>query len=89
MSSANCKKWLYSGAAIFIVSIPAGIVGAIWGISSSFDALKTNESAGIDAVRGGIEAALYSTVFFTITGLIGLAFLMIGVYKMRKFKSLK
>ena len=89
MNNANYKKWLYAGAAIFIGSIVAGIIGVIWGISSSFDALKTNESAGIGAVGGGIEAAFYSTVFFTITGLAGLAILLAGVFKMRKFKSHK
>ena len=89
MNNANYKKWLYSGAIIFIVSFPAGIIGAIWGISSSFDALKTNETASIDAVSGGIEKALFFTVFFLITGLVGFVILIIGILKMRRFKSPK
>ena len=89
MSSANYKKWLYSGAVILIGSISAGIIGAIWGISSSFDALKTNESAGIGAVGGGIEKAFFFTVFFLITGLAGFVILIIGILKMRRSKSAK
>jgi biopolymer transport protein ExbB/TolQ len=89
MSSANYKKWLYSGAAIFIVSNIAGLVGLAWGIYSSFDALKTNESAGIGAVGEGIGSALFFTVFFLITGFVGFLLFIIGVLKMRRYKSPK
>lgn len=89
MNNANYKKWIYSGAAIFIGSSVAGILGTLWGVFSSFDALKTNESAGIGAVGGGIEKALFFTVFFLITGFVGFVILIIGILKMRRFKSLK
>jgi biopolymer transport protein ExbB/TolQ len=89
MSNANYKKWLYTGAAIFTGSSVAGVLGTLWGVFSSFDALKTNESAGIGAVGGGIEKALFFTVFFLITGLAGFVILIIGIFKMRRFKSPK
>lgn len=87
MNNANYKKWLVSGTAIFIGSNIAGVIGAIWGISSSFEALKTNETASIGAVGGGIEKALFFTVFFLITGFLGLVILIIGLLKMRRFKK--
>jgi biopolymer transport protein ExbB/TolQ len=78
------------GAAILTLGVPAGIIGAIWGISSSFYALKANESAGIGAVGGGIQAAFYSVIFFTIPGLVGACILLAGgVIKMHKFNVLK
>jgi biopolymer transport protein ExbB/TolQ len=89
VNNGNYKKWLYSGLAIFIGSNVAGILGIIWGVFSSFDALKANESAGIGAVGGGIEKALFFTVFFLITGFVGFVILIIGILKMRRFKSLK
>ena len=51
---------------------PIGIAG---GIYKSFDSLKTNESAGIGAVGGGIELALIGTV----VSVIGLLLLISGV----------
>jgi biopolymer transport protein ExbB/TolQ len=89
MNNANYRKWIYSGAAIFIVSNVAGLVGIASGIYSSFDALKTTESAGIGAVGGGIEKALFFTVFFLITGFVGFLIFIVGILKMRRFKSLK
>jgi biopolymer transport protein ExbB/TolQ len=89
MNNANYKKWLYSGAAIFIGSNIAGLVGLASGIYSSFDALKTNESAGIDAVGDGIGSALFFTYFFLITGFVGFLIFLVGILKMRRFKSPK
>lgn len=89
MNNANYKKWLYSGAAIFIGSNIAGLVGLASGIYSSFDAMRATESAGIDAVGDGIGSALFFTVFFLITGFVGFLLFIIGVLKMRRFESLK
>jgi hypothetical protein len=46
MNNTNYKKWLYSGAAIFILSNVAGLVGISSGIYSSFDAMRGSEAAG-------------------------------------------
>lgn len=89
MNDANYKKWLYLGAAIFLVSNIAGIVGLASGIYSSFDALKLNESAGIGAVGEGLASALFFTVFFLITSFVGFGIFLIGILKMRRFKALK
>jgi biopolymer transport protein ExbB/TolQ len=56
------KKWLYAGAAILLISLLGLILGTYWGISSSFAALETNESASIDAMSGGIKQP-YSSKF--------------------------
>lgn len=72
------KKWIYSGLAIFAGSVAAGVIGTLWGISSSFRALETNETASIDAVRGGIEWAFFSPILFACTALIGLVFVVVG-----------
>ncbi len=81
MRNGNYKKWLYSGIAIIAVSMLGVIIGIGWGISSSFDALKTNESAGIGAVGGGLYAALIFNILFMITGLVGVMLLVIGCIK--------
>ncbi len=84
----NYRKWLYSGIAIFIGSLLVGILGTIWGVYSSFDALETAESAGIGLVGAGIQNAL----IFTIVGLVGSAFGIVlivigGVKAYRKSKN--
>jgi len=89
MNNANYKKWLYSGVAIFIVSNVAGLVGLAAGIYSSFDAMRAPESAGIDAVGDGIGSALFFTFFFLITGFVGFLIFILGILKMRRFKSPK
>jgi hypothetical protein len=81
MNNANYKKWLYSGVAILLVSLLGIIIGTYWGISSSFAALETNETASIDAVSGGIRAALICQILFTITGFVGVIHVVIGGIK--------
>lgn len=75
--------------AIFIASNIAGLVGLASGIYSSFDAMRGNESAGIGAVGDGIGSALFLTSFFLITGFVGFLIFLVGILKMRRFKSLK
>lgn len=81
MNNANYKKWLFSGAAIFLGSSVAAVIAVYWGISSSFAALETNESASIDAVQGGIETAFFFNLVFAVTGLIGIVLIAIGSIK--------
>jgi biopolymer transport protein ExbB/TolQ len=84
----NYKKWLFSGIIIFIVSILVGILGTVWGIYNSFDALKTNEGAsGIGEVGAGLENAVFASAFSLIGSLIGLILIVIGgvkAYRQRK-----
>ena len=77
----NYKKWLYLGIIILISSFLAGILGTVWGIYSSFDALKTIETTGISSVSVGIENALFWTVFSVIGCVIGLIIIIIGGIK--------
>lgn len=81
MKTSNYKTWLYSGVAILIISLVGGLGGAFWGISSSFSALKMNESAGIGAVGAGIYTALVLNIIFVLTGLVGMILLVIGGIK--------
>jgi uncharacterized membrane protein len=83
----NYKKWIYSGVAIFIGSVVAGILVPFWGISSSFKALEKAETAGIETVQGGIEWALYSTVFFIVTALVGLVLVVVGSVKAYRYSK--
>lgn len=87
----NYRKWLYNGTIIFVISILVGILGTIWGIYSSFDALKTSEGAkGIDDVGTGIENAVFAGAFSLIGGLIGLILITIGgvkAYRLRKSQN--
>ena len=59
------------GAVLFIL----GLLGTAGGMYESFDSLKTNESAGIGAVGGGIELALIGA----IGSIIGLLLFIAGV----------
>jgi len=89
MNNENYKKWLYSGAAIFVLSNVAGLVGLASGIFSSFDAMRGNEAAGIGAVGDGISSALFFSFFFLITSFVGFSMFLVGILKMRRFKALK
>jgi hypothetical protein len=69
-----------------ILMIAASVLGIVFGIYSSFAALKTSESAGIGAVSGSIEFALLSSIFI----FVGFIFVIIGVVKLYKnSKTLK
>ena len=81
MKTSNYKKWLYSGIAILVISLFGAMVGFYWGISSSFAALKMNESAGIGAVGDGIQTALIFNILFLFTSLVGMILLVIGGIK--------
>lgn len=60
---------------------PIGIVG---GIYKSFASLKTNESAGIGAVGGGIELALVSAILSVVGLLLLVAGIILFVVNKRK-----
>jgi hypothetical protein len=44
---------------------------------------------GIGAVGDGVSLALFFTFFFLITGFAGFLIFLVGVLKMRRFKSMK
>ena len=81
------KKWLFSGIIIFVGSLLLGFLGMIWGIHNAFDALRTNETAGIGQVGVGIETALISTVVSIIGIIIGLVLIIFGIVKAKQNKD--
>lgn len=86
----NYKKWLYSGIIIFVASLTIGFLGVFWFINNSFNALKTNETAGIGAVGNAIENAIYFNIFAIIGKLTGIIFIVIGgikAYKQNKSQN--
>ena len=77
----NSKKLIYGGLILLSVSliIPGLIV--MWGIHSSFEALRTNQTAGIEAVGAGIEVGVVAS-FLGIAGfVIGTILIVIGFKK--------
>ena len=64
---------------LMVLSSLAGIVG---GIFSSFQALKSNESAGIGSVGFGLQFALFSNILF----FVGLIVLIVGCVKLYRDK---
>ena len=86
MNNENYKRWLYTGAAIFVLSNVAGLAGLASGIYSSFDAMRGNEAAGIGPVGDGISSALFFSVFFLITSFVGFLIILVGILKMRRSK---
>lgn len=81
------KKLIYGGLIIFASTIIIGILGTVWGIHASFEALRTNQSAGVGAVGAGIESALFFTIFSMIGLLTGLILIVVGIVKQRSSKS--
>ncbi len=75
---------MMSGVVLLIVSILIGLSGTIWGIFSSFDALRFNENAGIGAVGDGIRNALVSTIVSIIGSAIGVIIIIVGAIKCRR-----
>ena len=65
MSLTKTQK---TGLIIIVASLVVGLVGTVWNIYGSFDALATAENAGIGAVGDSIRNAL----FFTAGGLVGM-----------------
>lgn len=66
-----------------ISSVAASVLGIIRGIYSSFAALKTNETAGIDAVSAGIKLALWSNILI-FAGFILIVIGSVKLYRDRK-----
>lgn len=86
----NYKKWLFSGAILFLGSFLVGILGTVWGIYGSFEALENNETAGIGSVSVGIENALIFTVFAIIGSIVGMILMIFGgikAYRQSKMKN--
>lgn len=76
------KILIGSGVLLILFSLN----GIVAGIFLSFQALKTNESAGIGAVGSGIQFALISNIVF----FVGLLILIVGLvkfYRDRKSRS--
>lgn len=63
-----------------ILMTATSLAGIVWGIYSSFAALKTNETAGISAVSAGIKFALWSNVLI----FAGIIFVVAGAIKLYK-----
>ena len=76
------KILIGSGILVIFISL-IGIVGGIFG---SFQALKSNESAGIGAVGFGIQFALVSNILF-FAGLLVLVFGCIKLYRDKRARK--
>ncbi len=66
------------GLGLIIVSIALGFAGIFWGVYSSFDALKMNESAGIGAVGADIYIALICSIGGIVGAIAGTLILIFG-----------
>lgn len=72
------------GIVLVILSPLVGIIGTVWSIYGSFQALERNESAGIGAVGGMIFFALIFTICGILGVLIGAVMIIIGTRRTRK-----
>src|SRR4029078_12626479 len=63
VKTAELKRGLAGLATVGSTAPFVGLFGTVVGIIGAFQALKTNESAGIGAVGGAIAEALVATVF--------------------------
>ena len=72
------NKLLLVGAVVFILSVIVGFIGTGYGVLSSFLALRTAESAGIERVGDGIGSAMVFTVVSILGSTIGLVMMAAG-----------
>ena len=84
MQTTNFKGWFYSRLAIILASILVGLLLTIFGISSSFDAMKTAETAGIGNVTGGIDTAIVGIGVSFLGLIVGGVFVFVGFNKSRR-----
>jgi len=77
----NHKNLIYSGLILISVSLVIPSLIVVWGIYSSFEALRTNQTAGIGAVGGGIEVGLIASIFGIVGFVTGAILIAIGFVK--------
>ena len=75
----SIAKLTIVGILLVILSPIIGLVGTVWSIFGSFDALVQNESAGIGAVGGQLQKALIFTVCGIIGMTIGILMVIVGL----------
>lgn len=81
------NRWLIFGIVIFLGSVLIGILGTAQGILSSFVALDQAENVGIGTVSAGIESAILFTILSLIGSIFGIALIVIGGLKTRRYRS--
>ncbi|HKX83311.1 MAG TPA: hypothetical protein VJL58_03735 [Pyrinomonadaceae bacterium] len=79
----KCKKLLYIGLAVFLLSLVIGFAGTAWSIYDSFGALEEAENAGIGAVGISIERALAFSILSVAGSVIGIGLMIFAGIKMR------
>ena len=80
----SLERITIGGIVLVILSPLAGIIGTVWSLYGSFNALERNESAGIGAVGGEIANALIFTICGLLGAIIGVVMIIIGIRKSRK-----
>lgn len=80
----SLSRITFVGIVLVIISPLLGIAGTIWGIYGSFEALETNESAGIGAVGAEIQKALVFTICGILGTVVGVLLIVFGIRKARQ-----
>ena len=83
----NPKKLIYSGIIVLAASILAPVLIVIWAINSAFEAMRTNQPAGIGAVGDSIGIGIFGTVLGLIGLLTGLILLIVGIVKANRLSK--
>lgn len=77
----NPRKLIYSGIIVLAASILTPVLIVIWTINSAFEAMRTNQTAGIGAVGDSTGIGIFGSVFGMIGLLTGLILLIVGISK--------
>lgn len=75
------QKLIYAGVFIVIASVVAPSLLGLWTFYNAFQALRTNQTAGIGAVGGVFEIAMIGGLFIIAGILTGTGLILYGSYK--------
>ncbi len=80
----NPRKMIYIGVLVIGASILTPSLFGLWAFYNAFQAMRTAETAGIGAVGGVFEVAVFGGLFMIIGILTGTILIFVGNYKNKR-----
>lgn len=80
----NPRKMIYVGIFVVVASVLMPSIFGLWAFYNAFQALRTAETAGIGAVGGMFEVAMFGGLFMIIGILTGTILILVGNYKNKR-----
>jgi hypothetical protein len=77
----NPRKMIYGGILVIVTSIFITSLFGLWAFYNGFQSLRTNQTAGLGAISGMFDTAIFGGLFMIPGILIGTILIIIGNYK--------